>query len=271
MNILGGYYVVGQAHEGPVILNSPLLAEHHIRHGFTTRLGGASSGSFSSLNFGLKAGDSPANVTKNIQALTCLLDFQEQHWFMVNQVHGREVVIIEGHHAPSMICGLEADALTTACPGRLIGVRTADCVPVLMTNSSGQYVAAIHAGWRGIVAGVLENTIRQMNHHYCLAPEDLFVAIGPAIGPCCFEVGPEVADQFSALPNVVLKTSTMLRPHLNLQQAVLHLLQKSGVPSQSISFPVGLCTHCQPEWFFSYRRDGAITGHQVSVIGVIYR
>ena len=150
-------------------------------------------------------------------------------------------------------CIGEGDALITAQPGLLLTIRTADCIPVLIADPVRRVVAAIHAGWRGSAAGIAGKTVKKMVESFSSDPADLIAAIGPGIGLCCFEVGPEVASQFGASGG-----------HVDLAEANRRDLAAAGVLRIAVGAP---CTHCQPGLFHSYRRDKA-QGRMVSGIGI---
>lgn len=159
----------------------------------------------------------------------------------------------------------EADALITDRPGLLLGVRTADCLPLLVADPEHRAVAAIHAGWRGIVAGILAEVLREMAERFGSRPQTLLVAVGPAIGACCYEVGPEVASQFRTLfPE---REDLGGRTRLDLAEAARRQLRAAGVGDERLAV-AGICTRCRAEEFYSWRRDGPRTGRMLSVIGI---
>ena len=263
---IDGGYRQQRAGRGALVLESPLLAEAGVRHGFGTRVGGVSQGSFASLNFGLKGGDDPGHVRANQHRLGATVGFDPPRLFRLRQVHGRRVVDVGEDDDPGAVLGQEADALTSAAAGTALAVVTADCVPVLLTDPARGASGAAHAGWRGIVAGVLPAVVRRLRERYGCRFETLLAAIGPCIGPCCYEVGEEVAVRFADVPGAVVPGAR--RPHLDLVAAARHALVDAGLPARSISSPTGLCTRCQGRLFFSFRRDGDVTGHHLSVVVV---
>src|SRR5207249_4464730 len=143
-------------------------------------------------------------------------------------------------------------------PGLRIGVKTADCLPILLVDERRRAVGAVHAGWRGAVARIAHKTVDAMAARWSSRPEDLHAAIGPGIGPCCFEVGPEVALQFG-LPAE--------RNRIDLPDAVRRQLLDAGLDSRRI-YTAGLCTVCHADEFHSFRRDREKAGRMFSVIGV---
>src|SRR5688572_977640 len=175
---------------GPiVILRSDRLAAAGFAHGFSTRRGGVSTGSFASLNLARTVGDSPDAVAENLRRFAAELGVSATDLYWASQVHGADVVVLAGAEAIEDVRRTEADALVTAVSGSAVGVRTADCVPVLLGDPASGRVAAIHAGWRGVVRGVVAAALRAFR-----GGPGTIAAVGPAIGPCCFEVGADVAE-----------------------------------------------------------------------------
>ena len=169
------------------LLQSPLL-ERGFRHGFTTRRGGVSAAPVDTLNLGGRWGDLPERVVENRRRLEHVAG---RPIFFATQVHGAAAAAVAPGMTPQQMARLQADAVIASGPGAAVGVYVADCVPVLIGDVRTGACAAVHAGWRGTVAGVVGVTLRQLIAGGGRV-EDLRVAVGPSIGPCCFEVGPEV-------------------------------------------------------------------------------
>jgi polyphenol oxidase len=189
----------------------------------------------------------------------------------------------------------KADALIATAPGLLLGVQTADCVPILLADPRRRVVAAVHAGWRGTLARIAVKTLGRMSMEFGTRPRDVVAALGPAIGRECYEVGPEVAQAFAAQFPVAaewfdgpfeqlahgeeplwLPWLTMMPPghvpppprvQLDLRAANRWQLIEAGVPGKNIAVS-DLCTVCRPDLLFSYRREGANTGRLMAVIGI---
>ena len=157
---------------------------------------------------------------------------------------------------------MEGDALVTAEPDRAIGVRTADCVPILLLDPRTRAIAAVHAGWRGTVALVASNAIEKMRLRFGSDPRYLEAAIGPCIRACCYEVSEDVAARFSASS---VRTCASARPHLDLAAANGEQMIHSGLTAERI-FDCGLCTFCNPGLFYSYRREPDDPGRMLSAI-----
>jgi polyphenol oxidase len=159
----------------------------------------------------------------------------------------------------------EGDALTSNVPGQYVGVRTADCVPVLLADEQNRAVAAVHAGWRGTAQRIILRTLEHMKGRYGTRPENVVAAIGPAIGPCCYQVGPEVVVQLS--PWVPELPSTEIPAYLDLPDINRRQLESWGVPPDRIT-SVALCTFCREDEFHSFRRDREAAGRMIAVIGL---
>jgi polyphenol oxidase len=151
----------------------------------------------------------------------------------------------------------EGDALLENAPGAVVAVRTADCIPILLADTRLRAVAAVHAGWRGTVAGIAGKAVGAMQARFGTRPEDVDAAIGPGIGECCFEVGPEVAEHFGG----------NTRMHVDLAGVNRRQLEKAGVTPQRIHAS-NLCTMCRPAEFHSFRRDREAAGRLYSFAGI---
>jgi YfiH family protein len=177
----------------------------------------------------------------------------------VKQIHSDIIARADGDQG----CLGEGDALITAVPGQFIGIRTADCVPLLIADRNRRVVAAVHAGWRGSAAGIAGKTVRRLSDEYGTNPIDLLVAIGPTIGQCCFEVGPEVAAQFE--PYI---PGSALLDHIDLVEANMRQLLSVKVQRDNIDASC-LCTACSPGEFHSWRRDRERSGRMVAAIRIM--
>ena len=239
------------------------------RHGFTTKSGGISPAPFDGLNLGDKWGDTPENVAENRRRVAQASGASVI--LAVSQVHGTRVLRVSAGADPSRVRQEEADGLCTDAVGLGLTVHVADCVPVLMADGRTGACAALHAGWRGAVAGMGPAGVAAMVANFGCDPRDLRVALGPCIGPCCFEVGPEVADQVEAAwpgaraAGIVIQFGQR-RPHVDLRLLLQWQLAHAGVPLQHID-ATKACTFCDPaQRFYSYRRAGRRTGQMVGFI-----
>jgi polyphenol oxidase len=213
---------------------------------FSTRRGGVSGGSFASLNLGLRTADEPRNVAENRRRLCAEVGAEPERISMTRQRHSAVVHRAGPGELP------EGDGVWTDTPGEAVLQLAADCVPIAIvrTDPARPGVAVLHAGWRGLLAGIVPAGVE------ALGPGPLAAAIGPSIGPCCYEVGAEVAGPFG--PDV------MRGRNLDLWAASERALRAAGIAQID---RIDLCTACKPDLFFSHRRDQGLTGRQ----GVIAR
>ena len=224
----------------------------------TLRTGGYSKPPYTSFNLGFRSGDDQNAVVANRQLLSKDWSWsQAPQW--LEQVHGVDVVTAQSD-------GIErkGDAVWTDQVGLPCAVLTADCLPVIFTNPSGTKVAAAHAGWKGLVAGVLEQTIESMGE----PADELIVWMGPAISQSCFEVGPEVREQFVAIDaeaSRAFKSGNSDRWYGDLYQLARLRLAKAGVKAVSGG---DFCTFSESERWFSYRREGAQSGRLATIIWI---
>lgn len=223
---------------------------------FTTRRGGVSEGPFRSLNLGLLTDDDPDRVAENRERLARAVDVPRERFAQGRQVHGATV---QRHRTAPHPAGepAPADGQVTSAQRVAAVVLVADCLPVALACAGA--AGMVHAGWRGLAAGVLEDgmaALRELG-----GSGRVEAAIGPGAGGCCYEVGEEVAEAFVGSPGVVIGVNGTRR--LDLKAAARDRLERAGV---AVVHDVGLCTLCaDPELFFSHRRDGGTTGRQAGV------
>lgn len=195
-------------------------------------------------------------------------------WILsVTQVHGTEALVVDRTLIPTDRFVGGWDALVTDQPGIMVAVRTADCVPILMHDPQCRVVAAVHAGWRGALAGIVPKTLALLESRFGSHPEHIRVSIGPSAGACCYEVDEPVLDRLRrGFPdwNKVVRERRNGKAHLDLKALVKEQAQAHGVDPKSIS-TVNLCTICRSELFFSYRREGKVIGTMVSAVGLQMR
>lgn len=235
-----------------------------IRAYSTTRLGGGSHPPFNSLNLGLSTEDDPAVVAENRRLLQERLMLPSAPYWLI-QTHSN--IAIEATHTYQQ---QEADAAYTIEPGVICAVVTADCLPLLVTHRQGGAVAAIHAGWRSLLNGVIEETLTALAAKRG-AISDYLIWLGPAISQAAFEVGPEVYDAFiEKAPADQIAFHPSDRPqhfYADLYQLARNRLTRMGVPEQQI-YGGDYCTYRDEALFFSYRRDGAASGRMASLIWI---
>jgi len=231
-------------------------APAHVRTLITTREGAAGKGAYAGFNLGLRSGDDADTVSANRAALRSHLP-SEPLW--LRQVHGTVVT-----DADTAVGEPEADAALARRVGKVCAVLTADCLPILLCDAAGTTVAAVHAGWRGLCAGVIEATLRAMDR----PPASLLAYLGPAIGPRAYEVGDEVRSAFIAADPNCVPAFALGRPgkyYADLYALARQRLQRQGVGKV---YGGGYCTYAERERFYSYRRDGA-TGRMAALIWMV--
>ena len=247
-------------------LKSPLLIAAGFRHAFFTRRGGVSRGPFATLSFSVGAGDDADAVAKNLERAARALGVDPGHVYFLSQVHGRVARTLDGTADWTDITQREGDALVSVDPRVACGVRSADCVPVLVADRASGAVAAAHAGWRGVVAGVVESAVSELR---ALAGGrgNLVAAIGPHISLEAFEVSEEVASELAgASPDpAVVERQHWPKPHVDLRRLVRAKLAALGLPDRQVDDVAG-CTVGSAELFFSFRRDGPRSGRHLSAI-----
>lgn len=245
---------------------SRLLEEAGFRHAFFTRQGGVSSGPYESLNFAVNVGDREQNVQENLARAARALDVPPERLFFLSQVHGREVKLLSGGESRLAVLHERGDAVI-GLEGRLAcAVRIADCAPILLGDRSSGAVAAVHAGWRGTVAGLVAAAVERLRAELG-GPGELLAAIGPHISVAHFEVSEDVAAELVAAspdPDVVDRTRGP-KPHVDLRRILRAQLRELGLPDSSIDDVAG-CTVAEPTRYFSYRRDGRQSGRHLAAI-----
>ena len=218
-------------------------APSRVRAFATTRAGGVSEGEYGTMNVGLSSGDDPAKVARNRERLRAALPGDPPY---LRQLHGIDVANLDVAHDGQRT----ADAARTTTPGIVAGVLTADCMPLLLVDRAGMHVAAVHAGWRGMAAGIIERTVESMG----VEADKLLAWMGPTIGPDAFEVGPEVREAFIAADSRASEAFVAGKPGkymADLYRLARRRLERAGVREVSGG---GFCTFHEPQRFFSYRR-----------------
>jgi YfiH family protein len=231
-----------------------------VRAVVTTRIGGCSRGPYAGFNLGTHVGDAPDDVARNRQRLQQAVQLSQAPLWL-QQVHGSRVLSLSPG-APVPASPPEADAACTTQTGLACAILTADCLPVLFCDSAGGVVAAAHAGWRGLRAGVLENTVRAM----AVPPATIMAWFGPAIGPQAFEVGAEVRAAFLA-EDADARAAFVAGRAPDKFMADLYALARLRLRRAGVMqvFGGGRCTYSEPARFFSYRRE-PVTGRMASLI-----
>jgi hypothetical protein len=235
-------------------------------HGFMGRRGGKSVGSYAGMNVSYRVGDDAQVVSQNVCDLKQAIGIHDGRIVTMKQVHGENIVEVKDTNTKE---AGEADAMVTAQANVFLGVLTADCVPILLVAPKARIAAAVHAGWRGTLAGIAAKTVKYLADNYGVAATSLEAALGPAIGACCYEVGDDVVEPLLArwgkLAQACIKKSSA-KPRLDLRRLNHAILADAGMPAGHI-FELGPCNSCAVNDYFSYRREREETGRQMSVIG----
>jgi len=263
-----------------------------LAHGFSTRTGGSSLlGEARVLNLGWTEWDTRQATEANRAAFLRALAAGRPWLITLRQCHGDVIHLVDSLPAHT----LSGDALITRTPGLLLAVQTADCVPILLVDGRHHAVAAVHAGWRGTLARLAEKVLGRMRMEFDTRAEDVIATLGPAIGRCCYEVGPEVAQAFAAqfsearewfegpfarlavgddpapFPWLSMTPPGHQEPaprvRLDLSAANRRQLETAGVPAAQI-LSSALCTSCRSDLFFSHRRERGRTGRMMAVVGI---
>ena len=260
---------VKKQHNGVVFRTADILSSPHA---FSTRLGGVSAGHLESLNLSVRRGDSPENVRENWRRLGEAAGMDLSQVVYARQIHSRSVMAVTRADAqsPWLEPRFTGDGFVTNEPGLPVAVFVADCIPVLLEDAAHGVAAAVHCGWRSSVQDILGAALEQMQL-LGARPGDVSAAIGPGIGACCFEVGPEVAEGVDALLSG--ETEGLIRPgegdrvFLDLKAANARRLIQLGVHPDRIAIS-DACTMCDPDELWSHRVTNGIRGVMTAVIAL---
>ena len=244
-------------------------------HGFSTRLGGVSEGMWASLNLGVGRGDDPDHVRENYRRFFQAVGAEGGRIAVTNQVHGGAVRTVTTADVRPDPCGkppYEADGLMTDLPGVALVVYSADCIPILFYDPVRRVIAAAHAGWRGTAAGIAAAAVDRMKNVYGCRPEDILAAVGPGIGPDCFETHEDVPNAMTAaLSTAVLRHITIKENGkfaVDLKAINAMRLEGAGLDPEHIAVS-SLCTSCHPEMFWSHRKLGTSRGSMAAAIQLL--
>ena len=245
-----------------------LSKQSRVDHFVSTRIGGLSPPPYESLNLGFHVGDIAKTVLKNRERLAANIGIPLSDFTIAKQVHSGTVTIVtegmRGYGAAALDTAVEAtDAIVTDVPHLCLTVLMADCVPILFLNPQKRVVGAVHAGWRGTVKSVVQNTVDTLKEKFSCEPTDVLVGIGPSIGPCHYEVGPEVISQVEAIcgstDGYINNESPDGKGYFNLWEANKRQIIEAGIPSKNIEV-AEICTYCNAHLFFSERHQRGRTG-----------
>lgn len=246
-------------------------------HGFSTRLGGVSQGMWASLNLGVSRGDNPEHVRENYRRFFSAIGADGRKLVGTNQVHGGKVRVVtaaDWKGDPYERVDYEADGLMTDTPGVVLLIYSADCIPVLLYDPVRRVAAAVHAGWRGTAAGIAATAVERMKEVYDCRPEDILAAVGPGIGPCCFETHADVPDAMTAAFGGAAAAYMAPQPDkpgkwsVDLKAINAWRLREAGVAAEHIDV-CPLCTACRPDLYWSHRKMGNHRGVQGALIGLV--
>ena len=268
--------IVEQTKNGVTFLSSDGIdAAGGAAHGFSTRLGGVSQGMWSSLNLGVSRGDDPDHVRENYRRFFAATGVDGRQLAMTNQVHGgvvRTITTADIKADPYDKVGYEADGLMTDLPGVALLVYSADCIPILFYDPRRRVVAAVHAGWRGTAAGIASTAVARMRDVYGCDPADILAAIGPGIGPDCFETHEDVPNAMTAA------LSTAVLHHIKIKENGKFAVDLKGVNATRLEHEGVLpehiaicheCTSCLGGKDWSHRKLGTNRGSMAAVIQLV--
>lgn len=252
---------------------TPLTETGLVKHGFTSRLGGVSQPPFHTLNLGFTVQDAPEKVVENRRRAARAVGFPLEDLVALQQVHGDRVAVVAAEHRGRGALTYETalpgtDAVITNVPGVPLSTYHADCVPVIFLDPVTPAVGLAHAGWKGTALKIAAKTLLEMKKYFGTRVEDCLVAIGPSIGPCCYEVDRPVRDAFGqafAHGEAFFRAAGQGKWHLDLWEANASALEEAGVPRDHI-FTSRLCTGCQRDLFYSHRKENGLTGRMAALI-----
>ena len=246
------------------ITSEILSADGRVTHAFMGRRGGVSKAPYDSLNAAPHVGDDSKDVIENRRIIEKKFNIAPGNIKTCTQVHGVDVCVVDDADYPGKdYTPVEADAMITNIPGATIGVLTADCMPIILYDPIKTAIGVVHAGWRGTVADVVGETVRAMAREFGSQAKDILAALGPYIGPCCFEVDDEVSNTFNErLPDT---PDLIKNNHVDIAVANTALLVAVGLEASNIDRGTLACTVCSNDVFFSYRAS-EVTGRELSFI-----
>jgi polyphenol oxidase len=238
-------------------------------HAVTTRHGGVSTGQHSSLNLTTGTGDEPAAVQENLRRTCDVLGLRREDLISPNQRHTANVQRVGRAERGQVFTGY--DSLITDEPGVPLLLRYADCTPVLIYDRKHHAFAVVHSGWRGTVQRAAAAAVNALCTAYDSRPDEIIAAVGPSIGPCCYEVGDDVVDAVNASygdPDGLLPRAASGRHHFDLWAANRRCLSEAGVRAIEVA---GICTACRMDEFYSFRAEKGRTGHFGAVMALSER
>ena len=260
---------------GLLYYTAQVLHRKGVTHGFSSRLGGVSQGALSSLNLGRSRNDNPLCVRENHRLFQRALGVRSPRVCMCQQVHSDTVRVVTEDDALSDLydpIGYDADGIVTNRRGISLMIFYADCIPILLYDPVCQVIGAVHAGWRGTALGIVERAVAQMASNFGSQPKNILAAIGPGIGPCCFETHDDVPEAMvealgpEAMPFLVPLPEGKFQ--VDLKGINRHRLLRSGLSSDHVSV-CDVCTACNTDIFWSHRKLGEARGNQAALIQLL--
>ncbi len=245
-----------------------------VKHSFTTRIGGYSAENFQALNLGRKTGDTDENVCNNYNSIFEELGLDMKKIVVSDQIHSDNIHIVRsddkviGNISDNTLDGV--DALITDVQDVVLVTYYADCTPLFFLDTKNRVIALAHSGWKGTVSKIGLKVVQTMIEHFDSDVNDIIAGIGPCIGPCCYEVDDPVIDRFKETLNYksYFKHKYDDKYDLDLTEANKLVLLEAGLPLENISL-ANLCTHCEEDYFYSYRRDNGTTGRMCEIMSLI--
>lgn len=230
----------------------------YFEHFFSTRVGGQSADCYHSLNLGAFTDDKNENITENFKRVFNVSGMKESKIVYLKQIHSDTFHVVDKENYIKIKNSL-GDAIITASREIAIGIFTADCVPIIAADKKGRAAAVIHAGWKGTNLNIAVKVIDYMVNYMGIERDDILVSLGPAIGPCCFQVGSNVAEKFK---NVLNRNGKYF---VDLFKENINNLRDAKISEKNIN-SIDLCTYCNSDLFYSYRRDNNNTGRMGTFI-----
>jgi len=241
-----------------------------VTHCFTSRIGGVSEGAYGHMNLGYKSGDKLDHIEMNHRIMKEVLGIEEKDFVFTEQVHKTEIYTVKGDF-DSKVNQMEirnVDGFVTNDGDYALHTVYADCVPIYILDIENHAIGLAHSGWRGTVGKMGEVLLQRMASEFGTEPSNCLAGIGPSIGPCCFEVGKEVTDSFKKVFNETesyLVKEQATKDYINLWKINKKILVDSGVSENNI-ICAEMCTSCNSEYFYSYRRDNGRTGRMAGIM-----
>ena len=256
-------HLIEKNNKGVTWLSFPSIeATGLVKHAFSTRMGGVSEGPFATMNFSFTRGDDPNAVKENYRRMANALEVDIDRMVVTWQTHTTNVRrVSESDFGKGVLCDRDyrdIDGLITNIPGVTLVTFFADCVPLYFVDTKNRAIGLSHSGWRGTVNRMGRETLIRMNEEFSTDPVDVIACIGPSICQDCYEVGPEVVEQFrnefsEDHHNVLFYEKPNGKYQLNLWEANRIVLKEAGIPDEQISV-TDICTYCNPDLLFSHRR-----------------